>query len=273
MASAKDLYQALCGRAPRFPDEVAEQQVREWQQEAVKAIRDMFARMRRHLDGRSAATAGETGDPRQAQAIAKRLAKWKDQERQMVEAVQSEKLADEARKWLVRGFERGKVDRNEPTPKLPLRVEVLREIARTTADADLEKAIGAGVVKDALALGAAPRTSDGGEGASVKKKKSTEKGEAQAKIIAALMKHHEYQDGSCLKQEPIGVRELARLATVGKTSVTRFFTKQFKGRTNYRAACRDVENLVATLKLLNQEYSPYLLFGHTPPGEGDTDED
>ncbi len=41
------------------------------------------------------------------------------------------------------------------------------------------------------------------------KKRSTVKGEAQEKLVAALTKHHKYQDGSCLNIEAIGSNELA----------------------------------------------------------------
>jgi hypothetical protein len=39
-----------------------------------------------------------------------------------------------------------------------------------------------------------------------KSKRSTEKGEAQTKLIAALTKHHQYADGGCLNFEPTGNR-------------------------------------------------------------------
>src|SRR5262249_18814112 len=38
-------------------------------------------------------------------------------------------------------------------------------------------------------------------------KRSTERGEGRAKLIAALTKHHQYADGGCLNLEPIGNNE------------------------------------------------------------------
>jgi len=45
-------------------------------------------------------------------------------------------------------------------------------------------------------------------------KRSTVKGEGRTKLIATLTKDHHYADGGCLKQDPIGNNELARLAKV-----------------------------------------------------------
>ncbi len=100
-----------------------------------------------------------------------------------------------------------------------------------------------------------------------KAKRSTEKGEGQAKLIAALTKHHKYADGSCLNLAPVGNNELARLAEVSESTASAFFNRQFGGHTKYRAICSDATRLVAALKLLNQEFSPHHLFGAKPPGE------
>jgi hypothetical protein len=114
----------------------------------------------------------------------------------------------------------------------------------------------------------------------VAKKKSTVKGEAQEKIISALTLHHRYQDGSCLNQEPIKVGELARGVEVAKSSVSRFFKKRFgvgepkkDGHKKYIGVCRDTGRLVASLRLLNREYSPSDLYGRNPPNEGQKEED
>ena len=100
-----------------------------------------------------------------------------------------------------------------------------------------------------------------------KPKRSTERGDGQAKLIAALTKHHKYADGGCLHLESVGNNELARLAEVSGSTASAFFKKQFGGHTKYRATCSDVSRLVAALKVLNQEYSPYQLFDANPPGE------
>ena len=64
-------------------------------------------------------------------------------------------------------------------------------------------------------------------------KRSTTKGEAKAKLVAALTKHHEYAEGGCLNQEPISVRKLAKKADVGIASASRFFKNVFKGHKKY----------------------------------------
>lgn len=106
-----------------------------------------------------------------------------------------------------------------------------------------------------------------------KQKRSTVRGEAEAKIIAALTQHHQYADGSCLNLEPIGNNELARLVKVSPSTVSEFFKKQFGGRQQYQAACCDKSSLIAALKLLNKEFSPHQLFGNAPPGERDRNTD
>jgi hypothetical protein len=109
--------------------------------------------------------------------------------------------------------------------------------------------------------------------ASPSKKRSTVKGEARVKIIAALTLHHKYRDGSCLNQAPIGVNELAKKTGVSKSTASSFFKDRFGGHVKYRAACRDKMKLIAALRLLNDEFPPKHLFGRTPPAEGDDDDE
>jgi hypothetical protein len=106
-----------------------------------------------------------------------------------------------------------------------------------------------------------------------KPKRSTGRGEAREKIIAGLTEHHQYTDGSCLNTEPIGVGALARKSGVSKSSVPEFFQGEFQGHDRYRAFCQDVSKIVASLKMLRGEYSPHILYGRTPPGEGDHDDE
>jgi len=108
---------------------------------------------------------------------------------------------------------------------------------------------------------------------SKKSKRSTQRGEAKDKLISALTKHHEYTDGSCLNLAPVGNNELARLAEVSISTASKFFNKQFGGHAEYRAICGNITNLVGALKLLNQEYSPQLLYGAKPPNEDDRDDE
>lgn len=94
-------------------------------------------------------------------------------------------------------------------------------------------------------------------------------------IIAALTKHHRYDNGSCGNQTPVGVTELARMLRPDspksmKTNVSRFFKKKFGGYRKYCAMCRrDKTELAAALKLLNGEYAPKNLYERNPPGERD----
>jgi hypothetical protein len=107
----------------------------------------------------------------------------------------------------------------------------------------------------------------------VKLKRSTAKNEAQSKIVAALLLHHQYDDGGCLNLEPIGVRPLARLARVRESTVSDFFKKRFGGWEIYRVKCRDAGSLAVSLKLLNGDFSPIDLYGRSPPDERDRDDD
>lgn len=114
----------------------------------------------------------------------------------------------------------------------------------------------------------------GSESKVIRKKQSHNQDDAKDKLIAALTKHHKYADGSCLNTEPIGNNELARLAEVSNGTVSKFFKDKFEGYTNYKQYCRNTSTLIASLKLLNDEYSPYLFLGKgaariPAPTEGD----
>lgn len=104
-------------------------------------------------------------------------------------------------------------------------------------------------------------------------KRSTKRGDGDAKLVAALTNHHQYADGGCLNQENIGNNELARLADVSESTASAFFNKRFKGHAKYRAVCRDKQLLISALKLLNQDYSPWLLFEGALPSEADGDDE
>ncbi len=87
-------------------------------------------------------------------------------------------------------------------------------------------------------------------------KRSTEQGEAQAKLIAALTEHHKYADRSCLNLVPVGNNELARLAEVSASTASGFFKKQFGGYSKYRTKCRDAGSLADAIKALRGEFTP-----------------
>jgi hypothetical protein len=107
-------------------------------------------------------------------------------------------------------------------------------------------------------------------------KRSTERGEGRAKLIAGLTKHHQYADGCCLNMEPIGNNQLATAAGVSPSTASAFFNDKFQGHTKYKALCRNSVKLVAALKLLNDEFAPYHLLGDSSsnlaaPEKEDTD--
>ena len=105
-----------------------------------------------------------------------------------------------------------------------------------------------------------------------KSKRSTVKGEAEIKLIAAFTKHHKYNDGSLLNQEPIGVNELGRRAEVAASSASDFFKKKFGGHDKYQQYCRN-SKIGTSLKAMNEGFSPDDLFGSKPPGERDREEE
>lgn len=108
-----------------------------------------------------------------------------------------------------------------------------------------------------------------------KPKRSTERGDAEVKIIAALTQHHRYQvfnlpgerSSSLLHQEPTGCNALARKARVSKSSVSRFFKKWFKGHRKYRRVCKDFNSLISSLKMLNRDWCPWNLYDKEPPAD------
>lgn len=87
---------------------------------------------------------------------------------------------------------------------------------------------------------------------------------AREKLIAALTKHHQYADGGALNLKPIGNNQLATMAQVSNKTASKFFASEFGGHGKYVFRCRDVSNLVKSLKILNGEYTPKLHFGGEP---------
>jgi hypothetical protein len=101
-----------------------------------------------------------------------------------------------------------------------------------------------------------------------KPKHSTQKNEAREKIIGALNKYHQYENGWPLNNEPIGNNVLAREATVAKSTASAFILKEFGGRTSYEAACRNKGPLAKKLQALNgEECSGLEHFGDSLPEE------
>jgi hypothetical protein len=102
-----------------------------------------------------------------------------------------------------------------------------------------------------------------------KAKRSTERGEGRAKLIAALTKHHKYAESGCLNLEPVGNNELARSAEVSKRTASAFFDKEFGGHLKYRSLCQDPVRLAAALKALNGEFRPRDFYDIRSPDDVD----
>ena len=107
----------------------------------------------------------------------------------------------------------------------------------------------------------------------VKAKRSTARGDAAMKLVAALSKHHQYSGGGCLNLEPMGVQKLSRTAKIAASTVSKFFEKNFGNHAKYISACMDPPRLGAALKLLNGEFSPQVLLGDDPLGTQDKKQD
>lgn len=101
------------------------------------------------------------------------------------------------------------------------------------------------------------------------KKKSTERGDGTAKLIAALTLHHEYANGGCLKCDYAGNNELARAAEVAASTASKFFRDHFGGYTKYRVLCQSRAGLASKLTDLNNDRPPHATYGRRPPGEDD----
>ncbi len=118
----------------------------------------------------------------------------------------------------------------------------------------------------------------------LKPKRSTKKGEARDKLIAALLLHHKYDREGCLNWEPIGNNDLARAAgKVSPTSAKNFFDKYFgidaagdpakkakktNGHYQYRALClRNPIKVLNVLKALNRDFAVDDLYGDSLPSE------
>ena len=117
------------------------------------------------------------------------------------------------------------------------------------------------------AIGVDPKSSDSaktpGGGKShgkkvVKQKRSTQKGEADAKLIAALTRWHKYKNGHCNKMDPVGNNELARLADVSIGSATNFFKRHFECHKKYKIQCQN-KSIPKAMEILNSEIRPSIL--------------
>ena len=92
----------------------------------------------------------------------------------------------------------------------------------------------------------------------VARRRHAKRGSAQEKLRAALLHHHEYENGSVGKREPIGTRALAKLADCSPSAAKRFFDKQFGGDAEYERQCANGK-IIEALKLLAGDVPPSLL--------------
>jgi hypothetical protein len=126
------LLAALCGGPIPSKEEIADQQVKEWQERAAKTICDTFARFRLSLGANAdgAAMAGQVnGHYELSQASTVLLALWHRQEAEMLADAKSRELANEARSWCLRQLERGQIDKSETPPRLVAYIYAVEKLA------------------------------------------------------------------------------------------------------------------------------------------------
>ena len=160
-----DLTAALLGPAPRSNEEIVEQQVREWQQEAAKAIQKHYARMRQLVDEKSIAAVGRAGVHAQPQAALELFAHLKEGKTKLLTFLSSSVAADEARRYLA-SFHRAKEDGKEfhgAYPRLLVWVCIIRDLL-DTPDAAVEDVMRATIERDAAGFPSPPATTEQGEG-------------------------------------------------------------------------------------------------------------
>jgi hypothetical protein len=101
----------------------------------------------------------------------------------------------------------------------------------------------------------------------IKRKRSTQKGDAREKLISALSLHHKYNGDGCLNWEPVGNNPLAEAAHVAKSSASAFFKKYFGGHRQYEASCRrNTQKVLWVLKSLNVDFTVDDTYYDSPPG-------
>jgi len=85
-------------------------------------------------------------------------------------------------------------------------------------------------------------------------------GDSKALIIAALNEHHQYSNGVCEDVGHVGVNKLARHLKLSPSTVSGFFKTAFDGHDKYKIACGNLGNLAYSLKMLNGELMPSILY-------------
>jgi hypothetical protein len=120
----------------------------------------------------------------------------------------------------------------------------------------LETAPGTVFLADPVTPAAPQQPAEAADGNGRKRKKSTSPGDAEAKLIAALLAYHKYENGSVGNPEPIGNNKLAKQADVVKATASKFFKDKFGSHRKYRVNCTDTVKLGILLKTLAGEWTP-----------------
>ncbi len=97
-----------------------------------------------------------------------------------------------------------------------------------------------------------------GKGKLKKSSKTSKKPKFHA-FVKALSTHHQYEEGSCLNFEPATFGQLAKIGGFAPSTAKEHIDKQFGGIEGYKRACAVKSELIASLRLLNNEVTPRLL--------------
>ena len=87
-------------------------------------------------------------------------------------------------------------------------------------------------------------------------------------ITSQLTLHHQYEQGSCLILEPLGVREIHRKLGCPVSVVSDFFKRHFDGHKMYVRMCRDAGTLAKGISILRGDIRPSILFRALPGNDG-----
>jgi hypothetical protein len=149
-------------------------------------------------------------------------------------------------------------------PKSGIDFEIIRAAAMRVARCRPADEDGSTPAGQTLHPAAGPRPAG-----TVRPKRSTRKGDARAKLIAALTAHHNYNREGGLNPDPINNNVLARLAGVGIATASNFFKQVFGSHFQYTVVCRrDRSKLAGELEKLNGERPDRnLSYGYEPGGE------
>jgi hypothetical protein len=92
--------------------------------------------------------------------------------------------------------------------------------------------------------------------------------DSETLLIAALTRHHQYNNGSCLNPAPVGNNELARMAKVVQSTCSLFFKQTFGNHKAYKVMCHKLDPLIAKLRYLNRELGSEVPIGGLADLEG-----